>query len=175
MRSTDIAALIVSRQNGKRAITNLSLNKLVYFAQVESLKTRNGSPLFDDRIEAWEYGPVEPAVYHAFKRFKRAPVSISFDQKKAANALPAYAKTIVDSVIEKYGDLPAFDLVSITHREGGAWRNTYVEGQNVEITLNDILSSEDFAADVDLSSTLLAGIRSVENKWPNALRMLQDA
>ena len=128
MRSVDVAALIVSRQSGKRAITNLNLNKLVYFAQVESLKTRNGAPLFDDKIEAWEYGPVEPAVYRTFKRFGRAPVSISSDQEKAANALPAYAKAIVGSVVEKYGDLPAFDLVSITHREGGAWRNTYVEG-----------------------------------------------
>ena len=49
MRSIDIAALIVSRRSEKRAITNLSLNKFVYFAQVESLKTRNGAPLFDDK------------------------------------------------------------------------------------------------------------------------------
>ena len=175
MRSIDIATLIVSRRSKKRAITNLSLNKLVYFAQVESLKTRNGVPLFNDRIEAWEYGPVEPAVYYAFKQSGHAPVSISPGQNEAANALPSYARTIVDSVIDKYGDSPAFDLVSITHRESSAWRNTYVEGQNVEITLDDIISSKDFTSDVDLSDTLSAGIRSVENKWPNALRMLQDA
>lgn len=174
MLSTDVAALIVSRQDERRPVTNLSLNKLVYFAQVESLKVY-GAPLFSDRIEAWEYGPVEPAVYHAFKCFGRNPVSISTEQKLAADQLPDRAKVIVDAVVGKFGNLPAFDLVNITHREGGAWKKKYVAGRDAEITVEDIMDSDDYASDINLGNTLSAGIRSVESKWPNALRMLQDA
>ena len=38
-------------------MTNLRVNKLLYFAQGECLR-RLGYPLFDDDIEAWTYGPV---------------------------------------------------------------------------------------------------------------------
>lgn len=92
MRSTDVAALIVSRQGEGRAITNLGLNALVYFAQVESLKTCGKTPLFDDRIESWEYGPMEPAVYHELKKFGRDPVCVSPRLAEAADRAPGYAK-----------------------------------------------------------------------------------
>ena len=175
MRSIEVAMLFIGRQRGHTAISNLSLNKLVYLAQVESLKTRNGMPLFDDRIEAWDYGPVEPVVYHMFKQFGRDPVSIPSDYPISSIQVPDYATRIVDSVLERYGSLSAFDLVNITHREGGAWKNVYVAGGNAEITIEDILASEDCNSEMDLNKTLTAGVRSVEKKWPNALRMLQDA
>lgn len=175
MRSVDVSLLFVVRCNDKRPVTNLSLNKLVYLAQVESLKTRDKTPLFDDAIEAWEYGPVEPAVYRLFRSFGRNPIRLTPEQEAAAENLPDHAKAIVDSVIEKYGSLPAFDLVDITHRKGGAWRKKYIAGQNVLITTEDIIDSDDYALDVDLGRTFSASIRNVENTWPNALRMLQDA
>ena len=81
MLSTEVAELIVSRHGQEQPITNLSLNKLVYLAQVESLQRRGQKPLFSDEIEAWQYGPVEPAVYHLFKHFGRAAVSISYEQE----------------------------------------------------------------------------------------------
>ena len=40
-------------------LTNMKLNKLLYFAQGYYLK-KYGRPLFDNAIEAWEHGPVVP-------------------------------------------------------------------------------------------------------------------
>ncbi len=74
MRSIDIANLFIIRHGGSIWPTNLSLNKLVYLSQVESLRCTDGTPLFSDAIEAWDYGPVEPAVYHSFKGYGRATI-----------------------------------------------------------------------------------------------------
>lgn len=175
MRSIDVAHMFIARQGEARWITNLSLNKLVYFAQVESLKMRNGTPLFEDAIEAWAYGPVEPAVYHAFKSFGRSPVSLPDGYVEPTGDVADAASAVVDAVMQKYGSLSAFDLVNLTHRPGSAWSNTYVEGKDVVITLDDILASDDFKSVIDTSNTFSAGVRRVEEKWPNALRLLQDA
>ena len=67
MRALDVANLFIERHSDL-GLSNSSLNKLVYYAQVKSLAT-TGKPLFDSRIEAGDYGPVEPEVYEAFERY----------------------------------------------------------------------------------------------------------
>lgn len=47
-------------------LTNMKLNKLLYFAQGHYLQ-RYGKPLFDNAVEAWDHGPVVPEVYTAYK------------------------------------------------------------------------------------------------------------
>ena len=55
-------------------MTNLRLQKLLYFAQGWHL-ARYGKPLFDDDIEAWQYGPVVPSVYNAYKQYGRGGIA----------------------------------------------------------------------------------------------------
>lgn len=173
MRSLEVANLLVSKHGATIKPTNLRLNKLVYFAQVESLKMI-GRPLFCDRIEAWECGPVEPEVYRAFKGNGRCVIT------RAAGICPARDFTpeeeaVVDAVAEKYGQLGSFDLVRLSRREGGAWSRRYEPDTDAEMTVADILASDDYAIDPDMDATIAAGFRSVREKWPNTLRMLEDA
>ena len=175
MKSLDVANILIAKYGDEINITNLSLNKLVYLAQVEALKADPSKPLFDDAIQAWDYGPVEPAVYHEFKDYRRAriPSSVASVPETAASS---DEMGIIDLTAGKYGFLTAFDLVDLTHREGGAWRNKYVRGEhNIEITVVDILDSDDVKVEFDLSKTLAAGIMGVKEDWPNALRLLEDA
>lgn len=175
MKSLDVANILVANYGDEIKITNLSLNKLVYLAQVEALKADSSKPLFDDVIEAWAYGPVEPAVYHVFKDYRRATIP-SYVVDLRGIAASSDEMGIIDATAGKYGFLTAFDLVDLTHREGGAWCNKYIEGRhNVEITVADILASDDVKVEFNLERTFAAGLRSVEEKWPNALRMLEDA
>jgi uncharacterized phage-associated protein len=51
-------------------LTNLKLQKLLYYCQINSLK-KYKTPLFDDVIEAWDYGPVISSVYKQYKPFGR--------------------------------------------------------------------------------------------------------
>ena len=70
----------LAKQEG-RAFTPLQLLKLVYIAHGWMLGLRQ-KPLIRDRIEAWKYGPVIPALYHDLKRygadFVQAPISSIF-------------------------------------------------------------------------------------------------
>ena len=50
----------------REGITNLKLQKVLYFVQAYYLAKLN-RPLFPDNIEAWEYGPVIPSVYRKYK------------------------------------------------------------------------------------------------------------
>lgn len=170
VRAIDVANVFISKYGSEVVLSNLSLNKLVYFAQVESLRTR-GIPLFDDRVEAWEYGPVEPSVYHAFKKYGSSRISIP-------SGMPApdpSASKVISDTFEKYGKMTAFDLVELSHREGSAWGNTYSVGCDAEITSEAILASHDGVGNLEYSGTLASGIQQVNDRWPNTFKLLKDA
>src|SRR5690606_24176720 len=54
-------------------LTAMKLIKLVYVAYGWYLAFKD-EKLFDERIEAWRYGPVIPSLYHEFKRFRNDPI-----------------------------------------------------------------------------------------------------
>ena len=66
-------------------MTNLRLQKLLYFAQGWHL-ARFGRPLFDASIEAWPYGPAVPEAYRAYKEYGREGISSA--GPPAAGAFP---------------------------------------------------------------------------------------
>ena len=54
-------------------MTNLRLQKLLYFAQGWYL-SRYGKPLFQDEIEARKYGPVVPKIYETYRKNDRSGI-----------------------------------------------------------------------------------------------------
>src|SRR6266481_5329819 len=56
-----------------RPVTNLSLQKIVYFCHAWSL-TKLGRPLIRHSFEAWQHGPVLQYLYREFKGFDRSPI-----------------------------------------------------------------------------------------------------
>lgn len=61
-------------QRGIR-VTNLALQKLLYFAHGIHL-TQTTQPLLTGYFEAWQYGPVHPSVYRAFKESGSSPIQM---------------------------------------------------------------------------------------------------
>src|SRR5690625_7450110 len=62
----------LSTPGTKENITNLKLQKLLYYAQGEYVahnEESNDEILFNDRIEAWKHGPVVPEVYRRFSNY----------------------------------------------------------------------------------------------------------
>lgn len=167
VRAIQVADMLILRHGNNIGITNLILNNLVYLTQVEALRA-TGNPIFSDRIEAWDCGPVEPEVYAACHKFgfERVPTP------KEAAAVDGRMAAIVDATVKKYGRLNAFDLMELSHREGSAWRTIYKHGKRAEITVQAILDSND---GLNLPKrTLAASLDYVDRRWPNTFRILCD-
>lgn len=49
-------------------LTNMKINKLLYYAQGYYLR-KYGIPMFADSFEAWDHGPVVPSVYTKYKKY----------------------------------------------------------------------------------------------------------
>ena len=94
----------------REGITNLKLQKVLYFAQAYYL-SKIGKPLFSDNIEAWEYGPVIPDVYHKFKSKGSNPIICEEDK----SSLTDEDKETLKKVWGTFGGYSASKLVDITH------------------------------------------------------------
>jgi len=94
-------------------VTNLKLQKLLYYAQGWYLAVYD-TPLFDERIEAWVHGPAVPPVYGDFKAFAWQPIPPPNGEQ---HRLPERPEFLVNEVIEVYGGMGAYDLERLTHSE----------------------------------------------------------
>ena len=103
-------------------LTNMKINKLLYFAQGYYLR-KYGSPLFDNAIEAWDHGPVVPEVYSAYKGYGDRPIK-EYNEDMAARIAPE-AEAILYDVARKYGRYTASALRNMTHVVGSPWDQVY--------------------------------------------------
>jgi uncharacterized phage-associated protein len=120
--------LAAKEEDGPLPISNLVLQKLLYFAHGHFL-IRTGTPLVQGAFEAWTYGPVHPAVYRAFKSEADRPI-----QTRAVGRNPMTGEVrqlpIPDDnqvrrhlreVLRAYGNLSPGRLVDIAHAPKGPW------------------------------------------------------
>lgn len=98
-------------------LTNLKLNKLVYYAQAWHLALW-GEPLFDEPIEAWVHGPVVPALYVEYKKYGYRPILEDVgDLDRIKQAFNLMQQNVLDEVIDVYFAKSAYELEHLTHIE----------------------------------------------------------
>lgn len=118
----DIAhKILTSAKNveGGELMSNLKLQKMLYYQQGFHLAKFN-TPLFDEEIEAWMYGPVVPSVYEHFHSFgangilpeEHSPIELNLMEEKLFN-----------EVFMAYAQYSAIGLMNMTHKEK-PWINT---------------------------------------------------
>ncbi len=78
-------------------LSNLELQKLMYLAQMIHMGRYDGRPLFDGSFQAWDFGPVEPSLYHRAKVFGARPVKDIFISAKTFKPND-YRRTVMDDV-----------------------------------------------------------------------------
>ena len=132
-----IANAVLDRADAKgRAITNLDLQKIVYFLHGHFLK-RHHRALVQGAFEAWPYGPVHRVLYDAFKSYNDTPIDgrgTAFDPiRRTSRELSPLedrdAIAILDEVLDFYLDMPTYSLVQLTHGEGTPWSRTVDESE----------------------------------------------
>lgn len=111
----DIAKFFLAFGNeAGEPVTNLKLQKLVYYAQAWYL-ANFGKPLFDADFQAWVHGPVIPDLYQTYKKFGFAPI-ISETKLDDVN-LNAELKEFLNEVAKVYMPYGAYQLEMMTHKE----------------------------------------------------------
>ena len=113
------AFLLLEKQNEGDGLTNMKLQKLVYYAQGFFLAI-NDQPLFQERIEAWTHGPVVPDLYHSYKGFGNGAIMPPDDFD--VSAIGAEESSLIEEVYEVLGQFSAWRLRNMTHEEP-PWRD----------------------------------------------------
>lgn len=118
---SDVADFFIALANvSGEPITNLKLQKLVYYSQAWHLAIW-GKPLFSGHFEAWVHGPVCPTLYQQYKAFRWMPIEKDLDEEDLKKMRKAFGPTIsefLDEVAEEYMGMTAYDLERLVHSEG---------------------------------------------------------
>jgi len=128
----DIAKYFLSLtdEESGELISNLKLQKLIYYAQGFHLAFFD-TPLFPEKIEAWTYGPVVPDIYHEYKDHGACsiPAPPDFDISKYDDQ----TKDLLNEVYNVFGQFSAWKLADMTHQEP-PFENAYKKGPGSIIT-----------------------------------------
>ncbi|HPS28412.1 MAG TPA: DUF4065 domain-containing protein [Candidatus Paceibacterota bacterium] len=110
---------LIGENKEREGVTNLKLQKILYFAQAYYL-AKLKKPLFSDEITAWAYGPVVPNVYHAYKNHKNNPITADEDK----SSISKEDKLIIQEVWNTFGGYSASRLVDIAHSHA-PWKEAF--------------------------------------------------
>ncbi len=126
-----------------RPLDPMGIQKLVYFAHGWNLAIY-GSPLIQQRVEAWDYGPVIVDLYQAFREFGRSPITqharkFEFDPITGlvSETIPTIEETeetkdtraLLERVWESNKHLTSIELSNLTHLPDSPWTIARQAGQ----------------------------------------------
>lgn len=105
----------------EKPVSNLQLQKILYYLQKTFLK--NNNELFEDDFVAWQFGPVVEEVYYEYCSFGSMPIRRVYIVNIDINP------RIINPIIEKKRSLDPWEMVAETHKKNGAWYMTYLGGK----------------------------------------------
>jgi uncharacterized phage-associated protein len=100
-------------------ITNLKLQKLVYYAQAWNLAILK-KELIQEDFQAWVHGPVIPSLYNDYRHFGWKPIireDLGSGLAPIENELAPDVKRVLSDVVYEYFALDAYELEKLTHNE----------------------------------------------------------
>jgi uncharacterized phage-associated protein len=104
----------------QKPITQIKLQKLIYFAHGFYLALKE-EPLVSEKIEAWQFGPVVPSVYHKFKNWGNNPIEEVLIEKTENLIINEGDIEFLNLVWHKFSSYSATQLVDLSHEKGGPW------------------------------------------------------
>ncbi|WP_271896079.1 Panacea domain-containing protein [Candidatus Phyllobacterium onerii] len=116
----------------RRAVSNLHINKIVYFLHADFLVAFS-RPLLSAKIEAWTHGPVFRELYREFKEYGNSEITgraryldpDTGQKVKALYAFDADEEVFLKDLVKKYIAMKPGALVAQSHIGGGPWDQTW--------------------------------------------------
>ncbi|PIR43387.1 hypothetical protein COV24_03000 [candidate division WWE3 bacterium CG10_big_fil_rev_8_21_14_0_10_32_10] len=122
--------LLMKSKEDSKPITQLKLQKILYYAQGWYLANFN-KPLFNEKIKAWKFGPAVDEIYQNYKVYGNQPITMEIENEELS-ALDSDTKDFLDEIWKVYKPYSGGDLVTSTHLED-PWneaRRDIEEGEN---------------------------------------------
>jgi uncharacterized phage-associated protein len=135
-------------------VTNLSVQKLLYFTHAHFL-VRNNSPLVNGVFEAWQFGPVHPTVYSALKKFGAKPIDsliqkvdpVTREKIELPKLVKGQLKNDILDIVAPLIKVSAGFLVDMSHVRGGPWDTIVEQSKNgavLGLRITDEITKEKF-------------------------------
>lgn len=134
----------IAEKEGKQ-LTNLQLQKLVYFAHGWHLAL-TGQPLLTDAVKAWDFGPVIPPLYNSLKMYGNDVVTEPIKRKnpETGEIKPVkeeeseFVKKLLLRVWQVYGGMHGSQMSYLTHQPGTPWETTWNK-QKYSVIQNELI------------------------------------
>lgn len=150
----DVCRYIINYSNEQKyLITNLRLQKLLYFIQAYFIASADSTKVcFESRIEAWDFGPVVPEAYKEYERFANSQIPkiesyIVYDKKDLLGGIHReyYSDIMFDKddkariqyVVDMFSQCHNATLVEISQKQD-PWINAYNVHKYSEITVESM-------------------------------------
>lgn len=147
----DVARYVINYCNkNKYEISNLKLQKLLYFIQADYLSDREGFPCFREEIQAWNFGPVVPEVYYEFKSYGGGYIPyidtyLYIDYKNIGFHRRKFDETVIceedrkhiNNIIDGLSPYSTTTLLKLTLNQS-PWMKAYCRGEGTVIKREDI-------------------------------------
>ena len=143
-RSIANSILKIAQDSGSQ-LTNMQLQKLVYFAHGWHLALK-GEPLLADAVKAWNFGPVIPPLYNSLKKFGNGVVTELINRKdpETSDALipqepeSEFVKQLLVRVWQVYGRMTGAQMSYLTHQDGTPW-DTVWKKEKFSVIPNELI------------------------------------
>lgn len=107
----DIAKYVIKYASDTgNPITNLYLQKILYYLQVNQILSK-GEVLYKDDIVAWKYGPVVESVYYEFVAFGSCPIENEFIKNAVIN-IDVDTKRMIEEIVDEKIKKPSWKLAA---------------------------------------------------------------
>lgn len=105
------------------SMNNLKLQKVLWFLQADSLLAFDRELFYND-IEAWDFGPVVPDVYHRFKHIGTCRILAGNEAEQSQFLIAKKDKNVINFLVEILKEYSSVGLTDMTMRQA-PWKYYY--------------------------------------------------
>lgn len=129
-------AFIELARDEKKTLTNMQLQKLVFFSHGYVLAYLN-KELTNDPVKAWTFGPVYPELYNRLRHYGRERIPDTLSLPEIDNiSKDSEEMKVIKGVWNAYKSHKASQLVDISHNVGSPWDQIWSKNKFQDIPDN---------------------------------------